>query len=137
MRLKSLAFAAGVASMALVASGAAFAQSNGASEASAMTNDVSNFLGRVVMGKNDQLLGVIFQTQEAGNSSTVYLYTTTNLGLKGKVVTLPASMFAKQASEIPFSTFDGALADQGRDREDARRGGRGQRGHVMAGASTR
>lgn len=99
MRLKSLAFAAGVASMALVASGAAFAQSNGASEASAMTNDVSNFLGRVVMGKNDQLLGVIFQTQEAGDSSTVYLYTTTNLGLKGKVVTLPASMFAKQASE--------------------------------------
>ncbi len=93
MRLKSRIFAIGLASAALVASGTAFAQYGG-------DNSAAAFCGRAVVGANGELLGQINQTQEGSNGDgQLYLYTTSNVGLKGKVVVLPQTMFAGQESE--------------------------------------
>lgn len=97
MKLNSRVLAIGLASAALVASGTAFAKSE---HMHMHTTKASAFCGRTVVGKNGRLLGVINETQNGpGGTGQLYLYTTSDIGLKGKVVTLPQTMFKGQGAE--------------------------------------
>lgn len=88
-----------VAASALLAQGSAVAKT----AAKSKSFKVSSLDGRAVVGKDNRLLGIIYQTQqEPDGMSQVYLFTTSNVGLKGKVVTLPASMFFGQQGEPAY-----------------------------------